>query len=76
MFYFSEYQSKFFDSTNKKVIGKMKDVYKGKTIGEFTGLISKMNYIRSNGGKKYSTAKGVNILIELNKYKDILFSKK
>ena len=54
----------------------MKDVYKGKTIGEFTGLISKMNYIRSNGGKKYSTAKGVNILIELNKYKDILFSKK
>ena len=54
----------------------MKDVYKGKTIGEFTGLISKMNYIRSNGGKKYSTAKGVNMLIKLNKYKDILFSKK
>ena len=27
---FSEYQSEFFDSTNQKVIGKMKDVYKKK----------------------------------------------
>ena len=54
----------------------MKDVYKGKTIGEFTGLISKMSYIRSNGGKKSNTAKGVNMLIELNEYKDILFNKK
>ena len=36
---FSEYQSKFFDPTKKKVIGKMKDVYKGKQVREFVGLI-------------------------------------
>ena len=37
-FDFSEYQSNFFDPTNKIVIGKMKDVYKGKPIREFVGL--------------------------------------
>ena len=37
-FDFSEYQSKFFDPTNKKVIGKMKDVYKGKPTCEFVRL--------------------------------------
>ena len=36
---FSEYQSKFFDPAKKKVIGKMKDVYKGKQVREFVGLI-------------------------------------
>ena len=34
--------SKFFDAVNKKVIGKMKDEVKGKTISEFVGLTSKM----------------------------------
>ena len=38
LFDFSEYQSKFFDPTNKKVIGKMKDAYKGILINEFIGL--------------------------------------
>ena len=33
-----KYQSKFFDPTNKKVIDKMKDMYKGKPIREFVGL--------------------------------------
>ena len=37
-FDFSEYQSIFFDPTNKKVIGKMKDEYKGIAINEFIGL--------------------------------------
>ena len=42
-FYFSDYPqgSKFFDLVNKKVIGKMKDVFKGEIISEFVGLNSK-----------------------------------
>ena len=34
--------SKFFDAVNKKVISKIKDEVKGKTISEFVGLESKM----------------------------------
>ena len=38
--------SKFFDPTNKKVIGKMKDVKEGKISDEFVGLKSKMYSIK------------------------------
>ena len=38
LFDFTEHQSKFFDPTNKKTIGKMKDEYKGILINEFLGL--------------------------------------
>ena len=40
LFDFSDYplHSKFFDTVNKKVIGKMKDELKGKIISEFAGL--------------------------------------
>ena len=40
LFDFSDYplDSKFFDPNNKKVIGKMKDEFKGKTINGFVGL--------------------------------------
>ena len=36
---FSDYplDSKFFDPVNKKVIGKMKDEFRGKTTNEFVG---------------------------------------
>ena len=44
LFDFSDYplNSKFFDPVNKKVIGKMKDEFKGKIISDFVGLKSKM----------------------------------
>ena len=44
LFDFSDYSlnSKFYDPVNKKIIGKMKDEFKGKIISEFIGLKSKM----------------------------------
>ena len=61
LFHFSNYpeDSKFFDPTNKKVIGKMKEEFEGKAIGEFVGLKSKMFYVKNIDGKKSNTAKGV-----------------
>ena len=80
LFDFSDYPkgSKFFDSTNKKVIEKMKDEFGGVTIDEFVGLKSKMFSMIFNvfDGKESNTAKGVNIATEFNEFKDVLFNKK
>ena len=53
LFDFSNYSkdSKFFDETNKKVIGKMKDVSEGKIIDEFVGLKSKMYSMKNIDSK-------------------------
>ena len=68
LFDFSNYpkDSKFFDPTNKKVIGKMKDDKAGKINYDFVGLKSKMYSIKSIIGKESNTAKGVNIATEFN----------
>ena len=44
LFDFSNYSkdSKFFDESNKNVIGKMKDEFSGIIVNEFVGLKSKM----------------------------------
>ena len=78
LFDFSNYpkDSKFFDETNKKIIGKMKDESEGKIIDEFVGLKSKINSMLSDDGKESNTAKGVNIATEFNEFKDTLFNKK
>ena len=74
LFDFSEYQSKFFDPTNKKV--EMKDEHKGIPINKFVGLKSKMYSILSENNKESNTAKEVNVSIEFNEYKGILLNKK
>ena len=78
LFDFSNYSkdSKFFDETNKKVTGKMKDEFGGVIVVEFVGLKSKMYSMKKIDGKEYNTAKGVSIATEFNKFKDVLFNKK
>ena len=68
LFHFSNYpeDSKFFDPTNKKVIGKMKEVFEGKAISEFVGLKSKMHSIKNIDDKEYNTAKGAIIATAKN----------
>ena len=68
--------AKFFNETNKKVIGKMKDEFGGVIITEFVGLKSEMYSIKKINGKEHSTAKGGSIATEFNKFKDALFHKK
>ena len=78
LFDFSNYSkySKFFNETNNKVIGKMKDKFGGVIIIEFVGLKSKMYSIKKIDGKEHNTAKGVSIATEFDKFKDVLFNKK
>ena len=68
--------STFYDDTNRKVIGKMKDEYGGVNIDQFIGLKSKMYSIKKKNGSESSTTKGVNIATEFNDFKDVLFNKK
>ena len=83
MFHNSDYpkDSKFFDSTNKKVIGKFKDEAAVMPIREFVGLRSKMySYVKDNG-KNEKTAKDVRkYVIKKNithdNYKDCLLNGK
>ena len=78
MFDFSNFPkgSKFFDDTNKKVIGKMKDEFGGVIVEEFVGLKSKMYSMKKIDGKECNTAKGVSIATEFDKFKDVLFNEK
>ena len=78
LFDFSNYSkdSKFFDDTNKKFIGKMKDEYGGVIIDQFIRLKSKTHSIKKIDGSESSTAIAVNIATEFNEFKDVLFNKK
>ena len=68
--------SKFYDESNKKFIGKMKDVSEGKMINEFVGLKSKIHSMKNIDGKEVNTAKGVSVATEFKKFKNVLFNKK
>ena len=81
MFDFSNYstKSKYYDDSNKLVIGKMKDKSGGVVIEEFVGLKPKMcSFLVDNDERK--KAKGVNknvvATIGHNEYKDVLSKNK
>ena len=56
--------SKYYCNDNKKVVGKKKDKYGGKSILKFVGLISKMYSILNESNNEKSTSKGHNAFIE------------
>ena len=62
LFDFCDYplHSKFFDPANKKVIGIMKDEFKGKIIREFVGLKSIIYSLIEVDSQEIKRAKGVN----------------
>ena len=68
--------SKFYDSQNKMVVGRMKVEYKGIPINKLVGLKSKMHSMLLDDGKESHTAKGINTATEFNEFRDTLFNKK
>ena len=82
LFDFSDYPlySKFFDPANKKVLGKMKGVFKVKIISEFIGLKSEMYSLIAADREKVKKGKVVhkNVIknIRHKEYIDVLFNKK
>ena len=82
IFNFSNYsnKSKYYDNSNKLVVGKMQDETAGAAIIEFVGLKSKMYSNLVDDNSEHKKAKGVNrnivVTISHNEYKDVLLSKK
>ena len=76
LFDFSNYSkdSKFYDESNNKVIGKMKDEIGGVIIDEFV-LKLKMFAIKKIDGRETNTAKGVSIATEFNEFEDVFLIK-
>ena len=75
---FSEYpvNSKFYDLSSNKVLGKMKDEFKGKIVNEFVGLKSRIYSMISVDDKEITKAKGINKKIRHKEFIDVLFNKK
>ena len=82
MFDFSNYstKSKYYDNSNKLVIGKMKDETDGIAIEEFVELKPKMYLYLVDDNSEHKRAKSVNrnvvATISHNEYKDVLLNKK
>ena len=73
LFDFSGYlkDSKYYDSTNKKLLGKMKDEFNGIKIFEFIGLKSQMYSLISVDDNEVSKAKGINKKLRHEEYVDV-----
>ena len=67
--------SKYCCSDNKKVVGKMKEEYGGKSVLKFVGLKSKMHSILDESSNENNTNKGHNAFIEFQEFHDTLFQK-
>ena len=82
MFDFSNYstKSKYYDGSNKLVIGKMKDETGGVAIEEYVGLKSKMYPFLVDYNSEHKKAKDVNRnvvgTISHSEYKDFLLNNK
>ena len=78
LFDFSGYpkDSLYYDISNKKVLGKMKDELNGANISEFVGLKSKMYSLISYDDREINRAKGINKQLGHKEYYDVLFNKK
>ena len=76
----SKDDSKYFDKSNKKVIGKFKDEAAGIPITEFVGLRSKTYSYMKDDDKGSKTAKGIKNVIKKNikhvNYKDLPLNNK
>ena len=68
--------SKYYSSDNKKILGKMKDEYGGKSIVKFVGLKSKMYSILDETNNEKIISKCRNGFIEFQEFCDTLFKKK
>ena len=78
LFGFSEYpkNSIYFDDSNKKALGKMKDEFNGDKINEFVELKSEMYSLLACNDKEVNKEKGVNLVLKHKEYVDVLFGKK
>ena len=79
---FSNYstKSKYYDNSNKLMVGKMKDETTGIAIEEFVGLKLKMYSYLANDNSEHEKVKGVNRNVVATEYKDeyedVLWNKK
>ena len=78
LFDFSGYpkNSPYFDVSNKKILGKMKDEFNENKIDEFVGLKSKMYSLIASNDLEVKEAKGVNLKLKQKEYLDVLFGRK
>ena len=72
----SPVSSKYYFSKNKKVVGKMKDEFCGRSIVKCVDLKSKIYSILDESNNKKSASKGLNDFIEFQEFNDTLFKKK
>ena len=76
LFDFSDYsrESKFYDNSSKKVMGKMEEEMSGKVVSEFIGL--KIYSLIRVDDEQQIMAKGVNRGLKYAEFSDVLFNKK